>query len=279
MRASDRRVVLGLYRSRHRREILEAAWDLGVRHVDTAFSYCSFASHAMLAEVAPDMVGEFVISTKVGFFPGGEHSLEPDRLRQAAEQSAADLGRTPDVLLLHNPEHGLFRMEREKASDLLAEATGALAGVSASGLAGRWGIASWNPRHLAPLLTPDHPEPQVVMIRCGLTVGPETLEAAEDLRPKTDSSADSMWGMAPFAGNTMDAMWSSVRTSLFVKPGQETSKFQAAFGAAFHLPPVSRVAVGADNPVHLRELVTATKFDIDTETLAAYLSLIRERLR
>ncbi|MFK8909432.1 hypothetical protein [Streptomyces sp. YS-3] len=53
---------------------------------------------------AGDLLPNFSLSTKVGFFPGG-HSLDPARLRTAVEQAVKDLGREPDLVFLHNPEH------------------------------------------------------------------------------------------------------------------------------------------------------------------------------
>ncbi|HWR49332.1 MAG TPA: hypothetical protein VN327_17240, partial [Pseudonocardiaceae bacterium] len=78
--------------------------------LDTGYNYLGFTSHRTLARTAGDLLPEFMISTKVGFFPGSaraEHSLDPRRLRQAVEESVEDLCRPPDVVLLHNPERTL----------------------------------------------------------------------------------------------------------------------------------------------------------------------------
>ncbi len=78
--------------------------------LDTAYNYRAFTSHRRLTATAGDLLSEFMISTKVGFFPGDrepEHSLDPVRLRRAIHQSVQDLGIQPDVVLLHNPERTL----------------------------------------------------------------------------------------------------------------------------------------------------------------------------
>lgn len=86
MRAADRRIVLGLYRSRPTRELLEAALSVGVTALDTAYNYAHFGSHRILREVGEDLLERFEVSTKVGFFPD-RHDLAPARLRVAVEQS------------------------------------------------------------------------------------------------------------------------------------------------------------------------------------------------
>jgi aryl-alcohol dehydrogenase-like predicted oxidoreductase len=90
-----------------------------VTALDTAYNYHRFASHRTLARIAGDLLGRFEISTKVGYFPDG-HDLDPARLRQAVEQAAADLGRIPDTVLLHNPEHSPEQVPR--AAEILAAA-------------------------------------------------------------------------------------------------------------------------------------------------------------
>lgn len=80
---ADPGIVLGLHRSRHRRDTLTGALDLGVTHLDTGFSYRAFTSHETLADVAADLLGRFTVSTKIGFFrtpDGVRHSLAPELL-------------------------------------------------------------------------------------------------------------------------------------------------------------------------------------------------------
>lgn len=230
--------------------------------------------------MAGDLLPEFAISTKVGFFPsqgGGEHSLDPDRLLQALEKTNADLGRPPDLVFLHNPERSLTHAG-EDATALLADACGALQEAVAKGLCRDWGVASWNPSTLlepagcAALL------PSVLMVRSGLTVGAPALDAAEALatlwRPKA------VWGMSPFGGDVRDPVWEKFDPRLFLQgPGETCSPIQAAFRVAYHLPEVDTVAVGTDDPGHLRELVDALPRKVDSAALHQYRTLLRERSR
>ncbi|MGH3886005.1 MAG: JmjC domain-containing protein, partial [Pseudonocardiaceae bacterium] len=81
------------YRSDPDRDLLEHALSLGVRGLDTAFNYRDFTSHTQLARAAGELLGEFTVSTKVGFFPGDDsaahavHSLDRARLWEAVERS------------------------------------------------------------------------------------------------------------------------------------------------------------------------------------------------
>lgn len=278
MRADDRGVVLGLHRSGHRRMTLEAALGLGVHRLDTAFNYLNFTSHATLARVAGDLLGEFTISTKVGYFPHG-HGLDPERLRQAVEQSAADLGHPPDLVFLHNPERTLTHLAPSEGSDALGAAIGVLTDAKAQGLTKGWGISSWRAAALAPyaatlLATGWRPAVDALMTRCGLTVSPSALEAAEHLAGLLGVSGTSWWGMAPFGGDTGAVGWPPAHT---FAPGRRCSPVQAAFAAAYHLPKVAAVAVRADQPHHLSELLAAARLSIDQGRVAAYRALLADR--
>ncbi|TDB91000.1 aldo/keto reductase [Actinomadura sp. KC216] len=275
MRADDRGIVLGLHRSSHLRVTLEAALGLGVQRLDTAFNYLNFASHSTLARVAGDLLGEFEISTKVGFFPEG-HSLDPVRLRRAVQQSAADLGRTPDLVFLHNPERSLDGLPPSAGADILASATTALAETKTQGITRAWGISTWRPGILTPYAKSRRlPIPDVLMTRCGLTVSDQALRAAEDLTELLRITHASRWGMAPFGGDTEAVPWPAAHT--FAPGEQEPSPVLAAFAAAYHLPEVSTIAVGADQPAHLVELVAAVSLDIDQNRIAAYRALLADR--
>jgi pyridoxine 4-dehydrogenase len=68
-----------------------------------------------------------------------------------------------------------------------------------------------------------------------------------------------------------------VNPARFLSPGQPCTPLQAAFAVAFHLPVVSRVAVGADHMGHLAELVAAARLEVDTASVAAYRSALAGR--
>ncbi|MEU6090568.1 aldo/keto reductase [Streptomyces sp. NPDC047085] len=281
MRGADPRVVLGLHRSRHERRLLTGALDLGVIALDTSTNYLGFSSHRVLARTAGDLLPKFTISTKVGYFlgpDGVEHSLDPVRLRAAVEQAAEDLGREPDLVFLHNPEHSL----REAAShhrDVLAQACTALDDATTEGLCAAWGVASWDPSPVLSLIDATAPRPSVLMVRAGLLVGGRTLDAAEALIQAWDLGDGDVWGMSPFGGSTGAPVWARIDPRVFLRDRSRLSRVQAAFRAAYHLPKVDSIAVGTDEPTHLGELVGALVGEVEERTIQEYRTLLRDRLR
>ncbi|MFJ2113072.1 MULTISPECIES: aldo/keto reductase [unclassified Streptomyces] len=264
MRTADRRVVLGLHRSRHRRDLLTSALDLGVTALDTASNYLGHRSHSTLAAGAADLLPKLSISTKVGYFEDG-HSLDPARLRGAAEQAVVDLGREPATVLLHNPEHSA------PDAETLSQACAVLVDAAERGLCGSWGISTWDPRSLVGI---DLPRPDTLMVRSGLLVSSSVLNAAEALvtawRPTT------VWGMSPFGGSTTAPVWAKVDPRMFLRSPAAATPVQAAFRVAFALPAVDAVAVSTDNAEHLRELLGGLGHEIDAEVVQAYRQLLRQ---
>ncbi|MFX0581052.1 aldo/keto reductase [Nocardia nepalensis] len=281
MRRTDRGVVLGLYRHDPDRHLLEHALKLGICGVDTAYNYRGFTSHRMLAQSAGDLLAEFTVSTKVGFFPGPDghtvHSLEPERLRIAVEQSSEDLGRTPDVVFLHNPERTLAHLSTDEGADRLAGACAYLAEAVSTGFCAAWGISSWDPRPLVNVLAASKPDrlPTVLLVRAGLTVPDSVLAAAEQIGEAFGIAAAGRWGMSPFGGGTAETVWRTTNLSAFLAPQQRCSTPQAAFRLAFELPSVTRIAVGTGDTAHLTELVAATDADVAADAINQYRELIR----
>ncbi|GAA3789678.1 aldo/keto reductase [Streptomyces phyllanthi] len=281
MCGADPRVVLGLHRSRHERRLLTAALDLGVTALDTSTNYFGFRSHQILARTAGDLLPKFTLSTKVGYFPGpdgAEHSLDPGRLRAAVEQAAEDLGREPDLVFLHNPEHSL-REAAPHDQEALARACAALDAAAAKGLCAAWGVASWDPSPLLSLIDKTAPGPSVLMVRAGLLVGARTLDAADALTKAWNLGDGQVWGMSPFGGCTGAAVWARIDPRVFLRDSSRLSRVQAAFRAAYHLPRVDSVAVGPDEPAHLGELVDALVGEVEERTIQEYRSLLRDRSR
>jgi pyridoxine 4-dehydrogenase len=272
MRPAHPRIVLGLHRSRHERRLLTRALELGVQSIDTSINYLGFQSHRTLANVAGDLLPRFTVSTKVGYFPGAQHSLAPDRLRRAAERAASDLGREPDVVFLHNPEHSLTEATRD---DLLEAACSTLADACAQGFCDRWGISSWDPRLLVIPAERELPRPDVLMTRAGLLVSADILDAAERLAERLRPTE--AWGMSPFGGSTADAVWDRFDPRIFLQEPRTSTPIQAAFRAAYRLPSVSAVAVGTDNPGHLGELTDALDLELDDHMIQQYRELLRAR--
>ncbi|WP_392900742.1 aldo/keto reductase [Streptomyces sp. LN699] len=272
MHGADPRLVLGLHRSRHHRDILTAALDLGVTALDTAAAYLGFRSHAVLAETAADLLPKFALSTKVGFFPGAggvEHSLDPSRLRLGIEKAIRELGREPDTALLHNPERSLTGLSPAEGHALLGSACTALVDAAREGLCRTWGVSSWDTRPLGMVGVDDLPSPDVLMVRAGFLVGIDLLDTTAVLRSVW--RAGETWGMSPFGGGD-GKVWEDFDPRPFLRPPHDgLSRVQAAFRTAFHLPSAAAVVAGTDNPGHLAELVQALGAEVDTTAVSQYL--------
>nr|WP_258049734.1 aldo/keto reductase [Streptomyces finlayi] len=236
-----------------------------MKHLDTASNYLRHRSHEVLKATAGDLLPKFSVSTKIGFFPEG-HSLDPTRLRSAVEQAIKGLGREPDVVFLHNPEHSV------PDAETLAQACSALADTVRAGLCRSWGISTWDPR---PLVDLDVPCPDVLMVRAGLLVGIDILEAAESLVTRWRPSQ--VWGMSPFSGNATQEVWERFDPGVFLRDSASVTKVQAAFRSAYNLPRVDAVAVGTDNVDHLRELTEALTFEVDDQIVQEYRQLLKDR--
>ncbi|MFG2289449.1 aldo/keto reductase [Streptomyces sp. NPDC048595] len=277
---ADPRVVLGLHRSRHERRLLTGALDLGVTTIDTSTNYLGFRSHQVLARTAGDLLPKFRLSTKVGYFPApdrAEHSLAPGRLYGAVEHAVRDLGREPDLVFLHNPEHSL-QEGAAHSRDALAQACAALEEATSSGLCGAWGVASWNPSPLPSLIDTTTPKPSAFMVRAGLLVGIKTLDAADAVTAAWGLNGSMVWGMSPFGGGANAPVWDRIDSRVFLRDGTGLSPVQAAFRAAYELPKVGAVAVGTDNPAHLSDLIDALAGKVDERAIEEYRDLLRARL-
>ncbi|MFC8854268.1 aldo/keto reductase [Streptomyces sp. NPDC057144] len=278
MRGADPRIVLGLHRSRHERRLLTGALDLGVTALDTSSNYLGFGSHRALAGAGSDLLSRFSVSTKVGYFPGrdgAQHSLDPSRLYAAVEQAVSELGREPDLVFLHNPEHSL-RNGSLRDRDVLSQACAALDNAAASGVCASWGVASWDPSSLLALIGPATPRPSVLMVRAGLLVGVETLDAADALVEAWAMDAASVWGMSPFGGSADASVWSRADPRVFLRDRDRLTRVKAAFRAAYHLPRVGSVTVGTNEPTHLGELVDALVGEVDEGAVREYRRLLRD---
>ena len=287
MRRSGAGLILGLHRSAHHRLILEYALSRGVLALDTAYNYRGFSSHRVLAAAAADLLCEFAISTKVGFFPGPNgapvHSLDPVRLRDTVDESVTTLGSVPEVVFLYNPERALPGADPAAEFDRLATAGQVLDDAAAAGSCRSWGWSAWDTRPLAAAL-PDTaavaaiPAPQVLMVRAGLLATADVLDTGEHLADVFGLDAGARWGMSPFGGNAAHPVWDMVDPCGFLAPHHNAAVAQALLAVAFALPTVGRIAVGADNPTHLDALITATGLDVDEARVTRYRGLLRGKM-
>ncbi|MEU1372625.1 hypothetical protein ABZ442_03030 [Streptomyces triculaminicus] len=73
-------------------------------------------------------------------------------------------------------------------------------------------------------------------------------------------------------------MWGRLDPRVFIADADDALfALQAVFRTAFSLPEVGRIAVGTDNPSHLRELTDALRYEPDVGRLRMYRQLLRQR--
>jgi aryl-alcohol dehydrogenase-like predicted oxidoreductase len=197
---------------------------------------------------------------------------------QAGYRGERSAGRVqPDVVLLHNPERTLVELTPEQGRDRWALACTALNGMAAAGWCRSWGIACWDPRPILTVLDRTVPPPALVMVRAGLLVCAEILDASERLATWFDLAEHARWGMSPYGGDATHPVWEQINARQFLETGQACSPISAAFRVAYELPQVSRMAVGASSVEHLAELVAARALDTNGNRITRYRSLLRAK--
>jgi pyridoxine 4-dehydrogenase len=159
----------------------------------------------------------------------------------------------------------------------LTEACLALADATAEGLCGSWGIASWNPAAVAAAAGGGVPVPEIVMVRAGLLVCAAALDEAQALAEVFGVPCDRLRGMSPFGGDSADPVWRALDPRIFLSEHRECSRAQAALRVAYYLPEVHMIAVGTDDPAHLRELADAMDLAVDLPKIGRYRDLLRRR--
>jgi len=89
-------------------QAINYAIDKGVTHFDNADVYGNGRAERMLAKILNSRTNNFIISTKVGWFPGtASHAFEPVHIRHQCEQSLINLKRDfIDLYYFHNGNFG-----------------------------------------------------------------------------------------------------------------------------------------------------------------------------
>jgi len=99
-------------------EAINYAIDRGVNHFDNADVYGNGRAERMLARILGDRTNNFIISTKVGWFPGtAAHAYEPAHIRHQCEQSLINLKR--DYIDIYYFHHGHFGDNDEYLDDAI----------------------------------------------------------------------------------------------------------------------------------------------------------------
>jgi aryl-alcohol dehydrogenase-like predicted oxidoreductase len=97
-------------------EAINYAIEQGVNHFDNADVYGNGRAERMLARVLGDRTNNFIIATKIGWFPGtAAHAFEPAHIRHQCEQSLINLNR--DHLDIYYFHHGHFGDNDEYLDD------------------------------------------------------------------------------------------------------------------------------------------------------------------
>jgi aryl-alcohol dehydrogenase-like predicted oxidoreductase len=92
------------------------AIDHGVNHFDNADVYGNGRAERMLARILGNRTNNFIIATKVGWFPGtADHAFEAAHIRHQCEQSLINLKR--DYIDLYYFHHGHFGDSNEYLDD------------------------------------------------------------------------------------------------------------------------------------------------------------------
>lgn len=92
------------------------AIDNGVNHFDNADVYGNGRAERMLARILENRTKDFIIATKIGWFPGtASHAFEPAHIRHQCEQSLINLKR--DYIDLYYFHHGDFGTNDEYLDD------------------------------------------------------------------------------------------------------------------------------------------------------------------
>ena len=101
-------------------EAINYAIDNGVNHFDNADVYGNGRAERMLARILGDRTNNFIIATKIGWFPGtAKHAFEPQHIRHQCEQSLINLNR--DHIDLYYFHHGNFGDDDEYLDDAIDE--------------------------------------------------------------------------------------------------------------------------------------------------------------
>ncbi|MEU5222146.1 aldo/keto reductase [Streptomyces toyocaensis] len=251
-----------------------AAVDAGVSWVDTAPNYAFGTAETSLRPVL-DACPHVRVSTKVGFVPDSDwravraagvlpydhdqgHCLAHTYIAWQLARSRARLGRTPDLVFVHNPEHG--RTDRTDLSRTLTEAFEGLEGAADAGEISGYGVATWaglsSGMFTIPGLTelaetvggPDHHfrAVQFPVSLIHLAVVADALDGRGALAEAREAGLD-VFASAPLGGGELLGAMTEELVRII---DSEASPAQAALLVALSAPGVSHVLLSAGTPAH-----------------------------
>lgn len=102
-------------------DAINFAIDHGVNHFDNADVYGNGRAERMLSRILGIRTNDFVIATKVGWFPGtAAHAYEPKHIKHQCEQSLINLNREYiDIYYFHHGDFGNSDMYLEDAIEVM----------------------------------------------------------------------------------------------------------------------------------------------------------------
>ncbi|MGW2258796.1 aldo/keto reductase [Streptomyces sp. NPDC001780] len=275
------RLAAGTYRCRDVFQSVAAAVDAGVTWVDTATNYASGTAEASLRPVL-DAWPQVRVSTKVGFVPGYDrqaarengvlpydrdqgHCLTRSYIAWQLTRSRARLGRVPDLIFVHNPEHG--RRDRADVSRALTEAFEELESAANADKIGGYGVATWAGLSSGMFTIPEitalaktvggpHHHFRAVQFPVSLVqlaVVADVLDGRGALAEARGAGLD-VFASAPLGGGELlDAMTAELVSLI----GPVCSPAQAALLVALSAPGVSHVLLSASTPAHWADALGA----------------------
>ncbi|MFF8367826.1 aldo/keto reductase [Streptomyces lydicus] len=273
---------LGTYRCRGVAEAAKAALDAGVNWIDTAPNYQGGEAERHLAPVLETHPGVGV-STKAGYvaearraeavsaggLPPEEaargHSIRPAFVSWQAERSREELGRAPDIVFLHNAEHGHTTPSSLEHALLLAFE--ALEEACARGVLGGYGIATWDAFHqglttierlltLARMAGGRHHHFKAVQLPLSLIRIAPLADALSGIGTLADaaSAGVDVFASAPLhGGELLDIVTPAVAEQL--DPG--LTPLEATLGTVASSPGVTRILLSASTAKHWAEAAAA----------------------
>jgi len=134
-------------------DAINYAINRGVNHFDNADVYGNGRAERMLARILGKKTNNFIIATKVGWFPGtAPHAFEPAHIRHQCEQSLINLNR--DYIDIYYFHHGDFG-DRDKYLDDAIEVMYKLRDEGKVRLVGQSAYSNKDFQKLIPKVKPD----------------------------------------------------------------------------------------------------------------------------